>query len=152
MKPCLKQRKAVVGRAGASGRSEKLMFNSPEWASTEEWDAYAWFGFALSEAQVIERQLLVIAVAISTIQEGVSPSEATWSKLYDDLGRLTFGRLLSRIRQHPMTWRPTWPRRLRGETLLRMSSSGSVGRGKTRNHPLKKQQSASWQTRACSTT
>lgn len=30
------------------------MFNDPEFANKEEWDAYAWFGFALSEAQTIE--------------------------------------------------------------------------------------------------
>ena len=33
------------------------MFNVPEWATKEEWDAYAWFGFAIQEAQSIELML-----------------------------------------------------------------------------------------------
>jgi hypothetical protein len=27
------------------------MYNDPEWATTEEWDAYAWFGFAIRGAE-----------------------------------------------------------------------------------------------------
>ena len=40
------------------------MFNDPGWASKEEWDAYAWFGFAPSEAQTVEMLLLVLATAL----------------------------------------------------------------------------------------
>jgi len=46
---------------------EKLLsrvFNDPEWASKEEWHAYAWFGFALSEAQAVEMLLQVLATAL----------------------------------------------------------------------------------------
>ena len=43
------------------------MFNDPEWSTEEEWNAYAWFGFAVSEAQIIERQLAILATA-SAIQ------------------------------------------------------------------------------------
>jgi len=106
------------------------MFNDPEWASREEWDAYAWFGFAISEAQCIERQLLVVAVALS-FSEGVSdPRQTTWFKLYDELGRLTLGKLLLRIRQHEVS-----PEDLLGklkEAVERRNAPGRPG-----CHPLR---------------
>ena len=65
------------------------MYNEPEWASEEEWDAYAWFGFAISEAQTVERQLLLIAVAIKNAEAPLEQSENLWFELRDKLGRLT---------------------------------------------------------------
>lgn len=44
------------------------MYNDPEWASADEWDAYAWFGFAIAEAQTVERLLLLIAVSIRSVE------------------------------------------------------------------------------------
>jgi hypothetical protein len=76
------------------------MFNDPEWASQEEWDAYAWFGFAISEAQTVERQLLLIAVAIKNAEAPPGQSENLWVELYDKFGLLTLGRL----RHHLQTW------------------------------------------------
>lgn len=71
------------------------MYNEPEWASEEEWNAYAWFGFAISEAQTVERQLLLIAVAIKNAeaQSGRSENENLWFELRDKLGRRTLGQL-----------------------------------------------------------
>jgi len=69
------------------------MYNEPEWASEEEWDAYAWFGFAISEAQTVERQLLLIAVAIKNAEAPLEQSENLWFELRDKLGRLTLGQL-----------------------------------------------------------
>jgi hypothetical protein len=76
------------------------MFNYPEWASKEEWDAYAWFGFAMSEAQSIERQLHVIAVALALAQRGGNSSQSDWIKLYDSKGKVTLGEFLSQIRPY----------------------------------------------------
>jgi len=76
------------------------MFNYPEWASKEEWDAYAWFGFAMSEAQSIERQLHVIAVALSLAQRDGDPSQSDWIELYNRLGKLTLGEFLCCIRPY----------------------------------------------------
>ncbi|MBW6484898.1 MAG: hypothetical protein K0B01_01935 [Syntrophobacterales bacterium] len=73
------------------------MINNPEWASKEEWDTYAWFGFAIQEVQSIERMLLEMAVALD-IREGTSCShEDRLLSLYDKLGRLTFGQLRCRV-------------------------------------------------------
>jgi hypothetical protein len=69
------------------------MYNDPEWASQEEWDAYAWFGFAISEAQMVERQLLLIAVAIENAEALPGQSETLWFELIDKLGDLTLGQL-----------------------------------------------------------
>jgi hypothetical protein len=69
------------------------MYNEPEWASQEEWDAYAWFGFAISEAQTVERQLLLIAVAIQNAEAPPGQSESLWFELIDKLGHLTLGQL-----------------------------------------------------------
>jgi hypothetical protein len=69
------------------------MYNDPEWASEEEWDAYAWFGFAISEAQLVERQLLLIAVAVKSAEAVPGQSENLWFELRDNLGRFTLGQL-----------------------------------------------------------
>lgn len=76
------------------------MFNDPGWASKEEWDAYAWLGFAFSEAQVIEMQLQVVATAPGMSASRSGSSENGWFTLYDEYGRLTFGSLLKEIRKH----------------------------------------------------
>ncbi|HJP90319.1 MAG TPA: hypothetical protein VJ875_00080 [Pyrinomonadaceae bacterium] len=75
------------------------MYNDPEWASQEEWDAYAWFGFAISEAQAVERLLLIIA-AIKSAEAPAQQSENTWFDLYDQLGRLTLGQLRARLERY----------------------------------------------------
>jgi hypothetical protein len=67
------------------------MYNDLEWASQDEWDAYAWFGFAIAEAQTVERQLLLIAVALTNQRED------SWFDLYDKLERWTLGRLCAHI-------------------------------------------------------
>ncbi len=72
------------------------MFNDPEWASREELEAYAWFGFAISEAQAVESELLVIATSLSVVR-GVSPTDAEWRTTYQSLARLTFGVLRSKV-------------------------------------------------------
>ena len=64
------------------------MFNDPEWASKEEWDVYAWFGFALSEAQTIEMLLQVLVTALS--MRGTDKHH-DWPTLYDGFGKLTVG-------------------------------------------------------------
>jgi len=69
------------------------MFNDPEWASQEEWEAYAWFGFTISEAQTVERQLLLIAVAIKNAEAPPGQSENLWFELKDKWGHLTLGQL-----------------------------------------------------------
>jgi hypothetical protein len=69
------------------------MFNDPEWASQEEWDAYAWFGFAISEAQTVERQLILIAIALKNAEAPPGQSENLWVDIYDEFGRLTLGQL-----------------------------------------------------------
>ena len=74
------------------------MFNDPAWASQEEWDAYAWFGFAISEAQTVERQLLLIAVAIKNAEAAQRESENLWFELYDRFGRLTLGQLRKELK------------------------------------------------------
>jgi hypothetical protein len=76
------------------------MLNNPEWASEEECDIYAWFGFAMQEAQAIEQMLLVIIVALDMKNGKFPPEENHWAGLYEKFGRLTLGRLLSRIRKH----------------------------------------------------
>ena len=76
------------------------MLNNPEWASEEEWDIYAWFGFAMQEAQAIEQMLLVIIVALDMKNGRFHLEENHWAGLYDKFGRLTLGQLLSRIRKH----------------------------------------------------
>ena len=77
-----------------------IMLNDPEWASEEEWDIYAWFGFAMQEAQAIEQMLFVITAALD-MKNGKFPLEENhWAGLYDKFGRLTLGQLLSHIRKH----------------------------------------------------
>lgn len=76
------------------------MYNDPEWATTEEWDAYAWFGFAIAEAQAVERLLLIIAVAIKAAESLPQHSEDRWFSLYDELGRLTLRPLLDQVRPY----------------------------------------------------
>lgn len=76
------------------------MLNDPEWASEEEWDIYAWFGFAMQEAQALEQMLLVIIVALDMKNGKSPPEENHWAGLYDKFGRLTLGQLLSHIRKH----------------------------------------------------
>lgn len=76
------------------------MINDPESASKEEWDTYAWFGFAIQEGQSLERILLVIAVALD-MQKGISRSRKDhWYSLYNKFGRLTLGNLLCNVRKH----------------------------------------------------
>ena len=76
------------------------MLNYPEWASEEEWAIYAWFGFAMQEAQALEQMLLVIMVALDMKDGKFPPEENHWAGLYNKFGRLTLGQLLSRIRKH----------------------------------------------------
>ncbi len=76
------------------------MLNDPEWASKEEWDIYAWFGFAMQEAQALEQMLLVIIVALDMKNVKCPQEETHWAGLYDKFGRLTLGQLLSTIRKH----------------------------------------------------
>ena len=73
------------------------MFNDPEWATEEEWNAYAWFGFAVSEAQILERQLAILATAFAIQSQKGGNQESGWLELYDKHGRLTLGRLLRKI-------------------------------------------------------
>jgi hypothetical protein len=90
----------VGGRLRQRGGLASGMFNDPEWASKEEWEAYAWFGYAMSEAQIVERHLHVIAVALSLAQREGDPSQSDWIELYDKLGELTLGKFLCHIRQY----------------------------------------------------
>ena len=76
------------------------MINDPESASKEEWDTYAWFGFAIQEAQSLERILLEIAVALDMQEETLRSHEDHRLSLYDKFGRWTLGQLLSRVRMH----------------------------------------------------
>ncbi len=81
-------------------RSLSRVFNDPEWASKEEWDAYAWFGFALSEAQAVEMLLQVLATALHMDSLQGTEKRDHWPTLYDSFGRLTLGTLLMRVRSH----------------------------------------------------
>ena len=76
------------------------MFNDPGWASKEEWDAYDWFGFALSEAQTVEMLLQVLATALHMDSLQGTEKRDHWPRLYDSFGRLTLGTLLMRVRSH----------------------------------------------------
>lgn len=76
------------------------MLNNPEWASEEEWNIYAWFGFAMQEAQALEQMLLVIIVALDMKNGKCPPEENHWTGLYDKFGHLTLGQLLRHIRKH----------------------------------------------------
>jgi len=73
------------------------MFNDPEWATEEEWNAYAWFGFAVSEAQIIERQLAIIATVFDIQSQKAVSQKSGWFELYDKNGRLTLGPLFCKI-------------------------------------------------------
>lgn len=75
------------------------MFKDPEWATEEEWNAYAWFGFAVSEAQVIEMQLTILATAFAIQSQKGGDQESGWFELYDKHGRLTLGRLFRKIKR-----------------------------------------------------
>jgi hypothetical protein len=75
------------------------MINDPEWASKEEWDTYAWFGFAIQEAQSLERILLVIAVALN-MRKGISCSRKDHrASLYNEFGFLNLRNILDRVRR-----------------------------------------------------
>ena len=73
------------------------MFNDPEWASKEEWDVYAWFGFALSEAQTIEMLLQVLVTALSL--RGTDKHH-DWPTLYDGFGKLRLRDLFKEVKSH----------------------------------------------------
>ena len=73
------------------------MFNDPEWATEEEWNAYAWFGFAVSEAQIIESQLAIIATVFDIQSQKSGSQESGWFELYNKNGELTLGRLFKKI-------------------------------------------------------
>jgi hypothetical protein len=73
------------------------MYNDPEWATKEEWDTYAWFGFAMQEAQSIEFMFLIMAVALDTQNYKLHPDEKLWDSLYDNFGRWTLGRLYKHL-------------------------------------------------------
>ena len=73
------------------------MFNDPEWATEGEWNAYAWFGFAVSEAQIIECQLAIIATAFAIQSQKGGNQESGWFELYDKHGKLTLGQLFRKI-------------------------------------------------------
>ena len=75
------------------------MFNDPEWASKEEWDVYAWFGFALSEAQTIEMLLQVLVTALS-MESMRGTDKHDWPTLYDGFGKLTLGYLFKAVKFH----------------------------------------------------
>lgn len=75
------------------------MINDPESASKEEWDTYAWFGYAIQEAQSLERILLVIAVALD-MRKGISRSRKDHrTSLYNEVGSLTLRNLVGHIRR-----------------------------------------------------
>jgi hypothetical protein len=76
------------------------MFNDPEWASKEEWDAYVWFGIAISEGQMIEMRHQVIATALAMHAGAPDNHKNHWFRLYDDLGGLMLGRLLEKVKRH----------------------------------------------------
>jgi len=76
------------------------MYNEPEWASVDEWNAYAWFGFAVSEAQAVERLLLVIAVAITSIKPLPNYSPQPRRGRHNDLDHLTPGNLVKFVRPY----------------------------------------------------
>lgn len=76
------------------------MFNDPEWATKEEWDTYAWFGFAIQEAQSIEHMLLIVAVALDMQKGDRCTDEELWRSLFNRFGRLTLGKLFYRIKDY----------------------------------------------------
>lgn len=76
------------------------MISDPEWASKEEWNTYAWFGFAIQEAQALERLLLVIAVALKMRKGSLHSHEERWPFLYDKLGCLTLGQILNCVKKY----------------------------------------------------
>jgi hypothetical protein len=69
------------------------MYNDPEWASADEWDAYAWFGFAIAEAQTVERLLLLIAVSIRSAELRNDQHQYSRPDPQQELARWTLGRL-----------------------------------------------------------
>ena len=76
------------------------MFDDPEWASKEEWDAYAWFGFAISKAQMLEGELQIIATALEMRERGVAKGSSGWIQLRDANGNLTLGWLLAKVESY----------------------------------------------------
>ncbi|MFO0775367.1 MAG: hypothetical protein U0172_11955 [Nitrospiraceae bacterium] len=64
------------------------------YASAEEADIYAWFGFVVSEVQFVEAQLLTLACLL-TAQESGPEGMAARRKSYE---RATMGGLLAAIR------------------------------------------------------
>jgi len=76
------------------------MFNNPEWATEQEWDAYACFGFAMQEAQMIEFMFLVMLVALEAKKINTNPEETGWDSLYNDFGWYNLRKLFERIRKH----------------------------------------------------
>jgi len=75
------------------------MFNDPEWATEEEWNAYDWFGFAVSEAQIIESQLAIIATVFDIQSQKSGSQESGWFELKNKNGELTLGQLLRKIKR-----------------------------------------------------
>jgi hypothetical protein len=70
------------------------MYNDPEWASADEWDAYAWFGFAIAEAQTVERLLLLIAVSIRSAELRNDQHQHSRPDPQQELARWTLCRFL----------------------------------------------------------
>jgi hypothetical protein len=69
------------------------MYNDPEWANADEWDAYAWFGFAISEAQTVERLLLLIAMSLRSEELSNDQHQTSRPDPQQELARWTLGRL-----------------------------------------------------------
>jgi hypothetical protein len=76
------------------------MFSDPEWASKEEWDTYAWYGFTIQNAQHLERFLHIILASLTMSQKNSDSVEIKWETLYDKCGRLTLGQLLNNVKKY----------------------------------------------------
>lgn len=76
------------------------MFNDPEWATKEEWDAYAWYGFAMQEVQSIERMLLIMVVTLDSRNSDSEADKKHWNTLYDKFGRWNLRKLFNRVKKY----------------------------------------------------
>ena len=76
------------------------MFNNPEWATKEEWDAYAWYGFAMQEVQSIEFMLLIMVVTLNAKNNNSEANKKHWNTLYDEFGRWDLRKLFKRVKEH----------------------------------------------------
>jgi len=76
------------------------MFNDPEWTTKEEWDAYAWYAFAMQEVQSIEFMLLIMVVALDAQNNRSHTDKKHWNSLYDKFGRWDLRRLFKRVKEH----------------------------------------------------